>query len=74
MSQDSQKTYRIVELTVWATDQETEQVVDQIAHLLCPDPEHPGPCPIPWGITAREIADDSPEAADLAIQVRHEYP
>lgn len=36
---------------VYATRTQVEQVVERIALLLRPDPEHRGPCRVPWGIS-----------------------
>lgn len=35
-------------------------VQEPVARLLCPEPEHPGPCEVPWGLTLEE---DGPAGA-----------
>lgn len=39
-----------IRLGVYATEAEATRVVEAITALLCPDPEHPGPCPVPWSV------------------------
>ncbi|MGI5437709.1 hypothetical protein ACQEV4_09780 [Streptomyces shenzhenensis] len=33
-----------------ATAAQHEELMDRLADVLCPDPEHEGPCPVPWGM------------------------
>ncbi|MEU5099826.1 hypothetical protein [Streptomyces sp. NPDC020996] len=33
-----------------ATAAQHEELMDRIVEVLCPDPDHEGPCPIPWGM------------------------
>ena len=64
------------ELTVGAycTEAQARSLVEEIGLLLCPDPDHNGPCPIPW--TTTYLSLDRPEAAEnypaLVEQVRIE--
>ncbi|MBF6332968.1 hypothetical protein IU452_31180 [Nocardia transvalensis] len=37
---------------VLAEKDRAEQVLDELTRLLCPDPVHSGPCPIPWSSSA----------------------
>lgn len=39
-----------VRLGVYATQAQADQIKEQIAKLLCPDPDHAPPCPIPWSV------------------------
>lgn len=52
-----------------------------IAHKLCPEPEHTGPCEIPWGFTLTDdnalvlgIYTTQEKAAELTDTVRHLTP
>jgi hypothetical protein len=37
-----------VRVGLFATREQAEEVLTRIQLLLCPDPEHQSPCPIPW--------------------------
>ncbi|MBN3931963.1 hypothetical protein IQ279_20425 [Streptomyces verrucosisporus] len=39
-----------VKIAVIATSAEHEELMDRLADVLCPDPDHEGPCPVPWGM------------------------
>jgi hypothetical protein len=39
-----------VKIALIATADEHEALMDRIVDVLCPDPGHDGPCPIPWGM------------------------
>ncbi|MGW6688711.1 hypothetical protein [Streptomyces sp. NPDC054961] len=39
-----------VELAIVATPREHEELLDRLTDVLCPDPNHEGPCEIPWAI------------------------
>ena len=63
-----------IRIGVHCTAQQARDLVDSIQHLLCPDPEHASPCPIPWStahwpLDEHEAADNYPE---LIEQVRVE--
>ncbi|OEU86103.1 hypothetical protein DB35_10200 [Streptomyces abyssalis] len=58
-------------LGVYATHAQAEQIKEQITRLLCPDPEHAPPCPIPWSAlllheSDLEDADTYPELVEQA--------
>jgi hypothetical protein len=62
-----------VRLGIYATLSQAEEVVEQITRLLCPDPEHAPPCPIPWSVALLEEPDaDSRVYAELVEQARIE--
>ncbi|MFF8918504.1 hypothetical protein ACF08M_35680 [Streptomyces sp. NPDC015032] len=42
-----------VRLGIYATQQQAEEVKEHITRLLCPDPGHAPPCPIPWSVSLR---------------------
>ncbi|GAA1639380.1 hypothetical protein [Georgenia ruanii] len=33
---------------IWATEQQAHALLERVHRLLCPDPDHAPPCPIPW--------------------------
>ncbi|WP_324786473.1 hypothetical protein [Streptomyces sp. H51] len=39
-----------VKIGLIATAAQHEELMDRIVEVLCPDPDHEGPCPIPWGM------------------------
>ncbi|MGW3957436.1 hypothetical protein ACWEKM_42650 [Streptomyces sp. NPDC004752] len=39
-----------VKIGLIATAAQHEELMDRLAEVLCPDPNHDGPCPIPWGM------------------------
>jgi hypothetical protein len=40
-----------------ATEEQADAALEAIARALCPDPDHAGPCPMPW-TTMRVRFDD----------------
>lgn len=46
---DKKRVWR-VEVYIHATDDEAEDVVERLGTAICPDPFHPGYCPVPWCI------------------------
>ncbi|MFD2466240.1 hypothetical protein [Amycolatopsis silviterrae] len=46
---DERKTFEI-RVGVYATENQARELVEQIKLLLCPEPEHASPCPVPWAI------------------------
>jgi len=49
-----------IRVGVHATEQRAREVVERIQRLLCPDPDHAPPCPLPWSTSMTE-SDDYPE-------------
>jgi hypothetical protein len=37
-----------VRVGIYATREQAEDVLSRIQRLLCPDPDHRSPCPVPW--------------------------
>ena len=52
-----------VRLGVHATREQAEEVKERIVGMLCPDPGHPPPCPIPWSVMLSQVSD--PDEAGL---------
>ncbi|MEV0333349.1 hypothetical protein [Nocardia sp. NPDC050717] len=65
-----------IRLGIVATEAEMRRVSAAIESVLCPDPEHTPPCPIPWalGVRTGEDLDDGERAvyADVVEQHRIE--
>lgn len=51
-TQDSSEQPRLwqVKIALIATAVQHEELMDRISAVLCPDPSHEGPCPIPWAM------------------------
>jgi hypothetical protein len=63
-----------IRIGVHCTEAQAHNLVESIHHLLCPDPEHAPPCPIPWS-TAHSPLDEQEAAAsypELVEQARIE--
>ncbi|WP_431034449.1 hypothetical protein ACQYWQ_12225 [Streptomyces sp. P6-2-1] len=63
-------------LGLYATPAQAEEIKRKVEHLLCPDPEHAPPCPVPWsamllGLSTQEAEEAYPE---LLEQARVESP
>lgn len=39
-----------VKIALVATPAQHEELMDRLVDVLCPDPEHEDPCPVPWGM------------------------
>ncbi|MBK0870763.1 MAG: hypothetical protein IJH84_21385 [Saccharopolyspora sp.] len=59
-----------IRLGIYATEQQAEEVKERITRLLCPDPDHAPPCPIPWSV--RLMPEDADSYPALAEQARIE--
>ena len=63
-----------IRVGVHCTEAQARDLLEAVARLLCPDPEHAPPCPIPWSTAHRRL--DGPEAAagypELVEQARIE--
>ncbi|MCT2587037.1 hypothetical protein [Actinophytocola gossypii] len=49
-----------IRVGVHATERQAREVVERIQRLLCQDPDHAGPCAVPWSTSLTE-SDDYPE-------------
>ena len=59
---------------VWATREEADALKERVQRLLCPDPEHQGPCPIPWETALEPLREFEGQYEALEEQVRIERP
>ncbi|NJC71992.1 hypothetical protein HC031_20055 [Planosporangium thailandense] len=52
-----------IRLGIYATPQQAEEVKERISRMLCPDPDHAPPCPVPWSILMLHQSDlDDPDS------------
>ncbi|MEE1786406.1 hypothetical protein PUR71_26395 [Streptomyces sp. SP17BM10] len=58
-------------LALLATPEQAERIKAQVTHLLCPDPDHAPPCPVPWSAALYPAPDDESHP-DLRTQAAHE--
>jgi hypothetical protein len=52
-----------IRLGIVATEQQADEIKQQITALLCPDPDHAPPCPVPWSVALyheSELGEDAP--------------
>ncbi|SHF58225.1 hypothetical protein [Streptoalloteichus hindustanus] len=65
----SEKAVWEVRLGLYATEEEATRIVERITALLCPDPEHESPCPVPWSVALTPEEDlDEEDYAELREQ------
>ncbi|WP_067845568.1 hypothetical protein [Nocardia lijiangensis] len=60
-----------IRLGVIASEEQARAVAEQVERLLCPDPDHAPPCPIPWslGIDAEEeMSEDRRREYDDVVE------
>ena len=62
---------REIRIGVHCTESQARDLVGSIQHMLCPDPDHVPPCPIPWStahwsLDEQEAVDDYPELVEQA--------
>ncbi|MFD4442425.1 hypothetical protein ACFWPK_21900 [Nocardia sp. NPDC058519] len=62
-----------IRLGVIASESEARAVIDQIERLLCPDPDHTPPCPIPWSVSIAAGEDLAAEAREAYEDVVEQY-
>ena len=48
-----------IRIGLWATQEQAFEVQERLIRALCPEPEHSGPCEIPWSSAVLE-----PEAVE----------
>ena len=44
-----------------ATHEQAEEVLAALGRILCPDPDHDGPCPVPWTTIMSPVYEDVDE-------------
>ena len=60
-----------VSALIHATEREANALQGQLQRLLCPDPDHTPPCPIPWETTVEPV-EDRADTESLRRQVEAE--
>jgi hypothetical protein len=63
-----------VRLGIHCTRQQAEEIKERIVHLLCPDPTHAPPCPVPWSVSLADLSgsEDADAYPELVEQARIE--
>ncbi|MEU7281441.1 hypothetical protein AB0A69_22095 [Streptomyces sp. NPDC045431] len=61
-----------VRLGIYATEKQAEEVKERITRLLCPDPDHAPPCPVPWSVMLLHGTDLDDAYEELLEQARIE--
>jgi hypothetical protein len=46
-----------IKVLIEAREEDVPAAVAAIERALCPDPEHPGYCPVPWFVSSFALAD-----------------
>ncbi|MFR9807329.1 hypothetical protein ACL02T_34300 [Pseudonocardia sp. RS010] len=71
---DSTKHLWEIHLGVYCDPNQARDLVDRIHLLLCPDPGHTSPCPVPWSSAHWLLGDEEAgeRYAELVEQVRIE--
>lgn len=64
-----------IRVGIYASDEQARDLLDQIRLMLCPDPEHQSPCPVPWaiGILSEAEHPETVSYPDLKEQYRVEH-
>ncbi|MBB4965424.1 hypothetical protein F4559_002783 [Saccharothrix violaceirubra] len=64
-----------IRIGVHATEEQVRELIEKIKLLLCPVPEHAGPCPVPWatGLVPRDAFPDGYGYPELEEQFRIEH-
>lgn len=53
-----------IRLGVYANEEQASELQEQVTRLLCPNPDHAPPCPIPWSVSLwadSELEDETRE-------------
>ncbi|WP_040834190.1 hypothetical protein [Nocardia brevicatena] len=56
-----------------ATEAEARRLEERIARLLCPDPDHAPPCPVPWSIALCPEEDMRSVEQEMYRDIREQY-
>ncbi|MET9776762.1 hypothetical protein ABZ023_21275 [Streptomyces sp. NPDC006367] len=56
-------------LGLYASREEAERIKERVTALLCPDPDHAPPCPVPWSVLLLSGDDlDDPDAYEELVE------
>ncbi|MFI5493469.1 hypothetical protein [Actinoplanes sp. NPDC051859] len=63
-----------VRLGIYATEEQAAAIKEQVTRILCPDPDHAPPCPVPWTVQllARSALDEADSYSELVEQAELE--
>ncbi|MBB5956412.1 hypothetical protein FHS29_002998 [Saccharothrix tamanrassetensis] len=63
-----------IRIGVYATEEQARELIEQVKLLLCPDPDHTGPCRVPWsiGLVPQEALSEEYGYPELEEQFRIE--
>ncbi|AJE82494.1 hypothetical protein SLNWT_2118 [Streptomyces albus] len=64
-----------IRVGVLGSREEVDALREELTRVLCPDPEHPSPCPIPWGSgwSGAGPGEDEPEGRAQEALLRQRY-
>jgi hypothetical protein len=60
-----------IRVGIYATVEQAEDLKNRVQLVLCPEPEHSSPCPIPWTtwlVDAETLAEDGVDHSGLVEQ------
>jgi hypothetical protein len=66
-----------IRVGVYATAKQVDELKERIQLLLCPEPEHASPCPVPWTTwvaDAESLAEQGITHDGLIEQYRAQWP
>lgn len=63
-----------VRLGLYCTRERAEEIKERIGRLLCPDPGHAPPCPVPWSVSLRGSVPGPDEGDGGDDDVADAYP
>ena len=70
---DGPETVWEIRLAVVASGTQAEELKGKIERLLCPDPDHAPPCPVPWQVSMSQVdRNDLSSYSTLLEQARIE--
>lgn len=69
----SEKKLWELRLGMFATETEARRLAERIARLLCPDPDHASPCPVPWSVALCPEEHLAPEEQRMYRDLEEQY-
>ncbi|MEV7441344.1 hypothetical protein ACFYYS_25585 [Streptomyces sp. NPDC002120] len=63
MTSESPRVHEI-RLGLYATPAQAEEIKERITRLLCPEPEHAPPCPVPWSVSLLDRSAETDDTGD----------
>ncbi|NBE93119.1 hypothetical protein FE391_05730 [Nonomuraea sp. KC401] len=56
---------------MYATEEQARDIKEQVQRLLCPDPDHRPPCPIPWSAHIYEAEGEDAAGLEQQYLIEH---